>query len=218
MKRILFIGNSHTYFNDMIGMFMCMANEIKSIPNVEVTMLAHPYVNLDYHKDQPEVRFNILYGGYDYIVIQQGAHPFKGEKDLIDGAKAINEFIKETNGVPVAYMTWAQKDKPENQDEMTRAYVNMSKKINAILAPVGEVFKALRDEDIELYYKDGSHASKIGSYISAATILKAIFKCDLNNLPTTVNHNGKNICILEKNMMSIIKKNIESVFSKYAGK
>ena len=45
--RVLFIGNSHTYFNDMPHIFkqVCQENNI----DMEVTMLARGYKGLDYH-------------------------------------------------------------------------------------------------------------------------------------------------------------------------
>lgn len=211
MKKVLFIGNSHTYFNDMAGIFMCIANENEDVENVEVAMLAHPYVTLDYHKEQAEVRFNILYGNYDYVVIQQGAHPFKGEEELIENGKAINEFIKEAGATPVAYMTWAKKDEPENQEEMTKAYKNFAKEINGILAPVGEVFRELKEENIRVYHSDGGHASKIGSYVAAITLLKSMFNIDIDSLPSKVEYKGKVLCNIEGKAFNSVKNAVKNV-------
>ena len=66
--RVLFIGNSHTYYNDLPERFrqICVS---EGVP-VEVTMLAHGGKGLDFHRNEPEVRFNILYGNYDWVVLQ----------------------------------------------------------------------------------------------------------------------------------------------------
>lgn len=72
--RVLFIGNSHTYVNDMPELFAGMARE-KGIP-CEVTMIAHGGWFLHQHQKEPDVRFNILFGNYDYVVLQEHAHPF----------------------------------------------------------------------------------------------------------------------------------------------
>ena len=70
--KTLFIGNSHTYFNDMPAIFqkICRENGI----DMHVTMLTQGGMGLDYHAKQPEVRFNILFGGYDIVVLQHTAH------------------------------------------------------------------------------------------------------------------------------------------------
>ena len=75
--RILFIGNSHTYFNDMPALVAKMAQEEGE--KCEVTMIAHGGWFLEQHAKEEEVRFNILYGNYDYVVLQEHAHPFGPE-------------------------------------------------------------------------------------------------------------------------------------------
>ena len=73
MKKILFIGNSHTYFNDMAGMFAQLCAAHPDIGPVHIAQLTHGGVSLCWHRDEPEARFNIQYGGYDYVVLQQAA-------------------------------------------------------------------------------------------------------------------------------------------------
>ena len=65
--RILFIGNSHTYFNDMPIMVARRFREDGY--DCEVTMIAHGGWFLEQHAQEPEVRFNILYVHYDYVVL-----------------------------------------------------------------------------------------------------------------------------------------------------
>ena len=62
--RILFIGNSHTYFNDMPAMVAEKAR--KAGFDCEVTMIAHGgcCLGLIFRNG---CRFNILYGHYDYV-------------------------------------------------------------------------------------------------------------------------------------------------------
>ena len=187
-KRVLFIGNSHTYYNDMANMFKMLCKAQKNIPDTAVTMLASGGKTLDWHADQPETPFNILYGDYDFTVLQQAAHPFGGKEEMMHGVNRLNEWISKTDSKIVAYMTWAEKRFPENQERMSRAYEEMADELNCILAPVGRVWQSFRKEnpDIELYDKDGEHASKSGSFLAACTICKAIFKdkfsCDFSEI------------------------------------
>ena len=58
--NILFIGNSHTYYNDMPRLVKLRA--IEAGYNCQVTMLAHPNWFLSQHAEEPEARFNILHG------------------------------------------------------------------------------------------------------------------------------------------------------------
>ena len=111
MKKILFVGNSHTYFNDMPQMvrelFTCAGEPVSA------AMLTHGGKTLDWHFHQEQTRFNILYGEYDFVVLQQAAHPFDGYQALSDGVSAIRGLAE---GLPcqfVLYMTWAEKARPE---------------------------------------------------------------------------------------------------------
>ena len=58
--KILFIGNSHTYFNDMPIRVKRRFDEEGY--NCSVTMLAHPGWFLAQHVEDPEAKFNIIYG------------------------------------------------------------------------------------------------------------------------------------------------------------
>lgn len=172
--KVLFIGNSHTYFNDMPYIFklICQENNI----DVDVTMLAHGYKGLDFHKKEPEVRFNILYGGYDYIVLQDLQGGFD-EKSLNSSVDTIKTYIDKTDSKLVLYMPWTIKSEREKQQQMADAYINLAKRLSVLVAPVGLVWWEFKDihPEIELYFKDDKHASQIGSTLVAYTIYRTIF-------------------------------------------
>ena len=77
-------------------------------------------------------------------------------------------------------MTWAEKIHPENQQKMIDTYTKLSKESGALLAPIGVVWKEVRNKypDIELYYKDGEHASPYGDLLISAVMVKAISGCN----------------------------------------
>lgn len=117
--RILFIGNSHTYFNDMPAMVAEKAR--KAGFDCEVTMIAHGGWYLEQHVQEPDVRFNILYGHYDYVVLQEFSHPFGPEEKFFGAVRTLNQWIREAKSKPVIYMTWARKEEQEVQPRMTAA-------------------------------------------------------------------------------------------------
>ncbi len=172
--NILFIGNSHTYFNDMPLMVRHRADNEGF--NCRVTMLAHPGWFLSQHAEEPDVRFNILYGRYDYVVLQEHAHPFPPEEDFLNAAIALNQMIREAGSTPVIYECWAEKQKPENQDPMNKVHRHVADEINALLAPVGESWWVYQESwpDLEMYADDGKHASPAGSDFAAKYIWETI--------------------------------------------
>lgn len=185
--KVLFIGNSHTYFNDMPHLFSMMCRSGADI-DADVTMLAYSGRTLEWHeKEYFSVRFNLLYGNYDYCVIQQAAHPFPPEEETVPYAKQIIELCRTAGTVPVLYMTWAEKEKPENQQRMTDVYTNLAKETGVLLAPVGLIWQEVRrlHPDIELYYTDGEHASVYGDYLIAACFFAVIAHGNVRRLDST---------------------------------
>ena len=168
--KVLFIGNSHTFFNDMPALFASMCEELtKEKP--EVTMLSYGGRSLKWHYDEFfSVRFALEYGRYDYCVIQQQAHPFPGEEETAPYMEKLCAMCRAAGTEPVIYMTWAEKAKPGNEAPMSALYRKLAEKENALLAPVGEIFGRLNREhpEIDLYFRDGEHASPYGDYLIAA--------------------------------------------------
>ena len=147
----------------------------------EVTMLAYPGRSLRWHMAEEyfSERFNILYGQYDYCVIQEQAHPMTDEADTVMFASQIIDLCKKVNTVPVIFETWAEKIKPENQQEMNRRYRKLAEETGALLAPIGEVWTAAMAElpctpEADLYFRDGEHASAVGDYLIAMVLTKVM--------------------------------------------
>ena len=172
--RILFIGNRHTYFNDMPDMVARRFREEGF--DCEVTMIAHGGWYLEQHVKEPDVRFNILYGHYDYVVLQEHAHPFGPEEKFFEAARMLSQWIREAGSKPVIYMTWAKKEEEHEQAHMTEVHKAVAEENGALLAPVGENWWAYMRSwpQIEMYYEDGAHASAAGSDFAAKYIWETI--------------------------------------------
>ena len=171
---ILFIGNSHTYYNDMPLMVKQCAEDEDY--HCRVTMIAHGGWYLSQHAEEPEVRFNILYGGYDYVVLQEHAHPFGPEERFLNAAVSLNEMIRKAGSTPIIYECWSKKGEPEKQKEMVEAHKRVAAAIGALRAPVGENWWSYKKSwpDLELYAEDGAHASPSGSDFAAKYIWEEI--------------------------------------------
>ena len=180
MKKVLFIGNSHTYMNDMPELTRRMIEDTTG-ESCEVFMIAYSARPLKWHLEEEyfAVRFNILHGGYDYCVIQEQAHPMPPEKDTIRCMDRIIKLCKEAGTTPIVFETWAEKAKPENQAEMNRRYRAIAEQQGVLLAPIGEVWERVLNmlsdiPEADLYYRDGAHASAVGDYLVATVLTKVI--------------------------------------------
>jgi hypothetical protein len=173
--RILFIGNSHTYYNDMPELVASRAR--KCGYNCEVTMIAHPGWFLEQHTKEPDVRFNIRYGHYDYVVLQEHAHPFGPEEKFFSAVRILDGWIRESGARTVIYSTWARREEEFNQKQMNEAHRKIADEIGAILAPVGENWWTYKRTypNLEMYDTDGAHASEFGSDFAAKYIWESVY-------------------------------------------
>ena len=171
---VLFIGNSHTYYNDMP--LMVQRRAIGEGYDCRVVMIAHGGWFLAQHVEEPDVRFNILHGHYDYVVLQEHAHPFGPEEKFRNAAVRLCEWIREAGSTPVLFETWARKDEPEKQPEMNSVHERIAKETGALLAPVGLYWWGSMESrsDLEMYAEDGAHASPAGSDFAAKYIWEEI--------------------------------------------
>lgn len=171
--RILMIGNSLTFFNDMPHLLQEMLEE-RDIP-CEITMIAHSNWCLEQHTKEPDVRFNIKYGRYDYVVLQEYSHPFGPEARYYGAMRRLCGWIRRAGAVPVVYETCAPFAEPEAQEKITAACRFIAEETDALLAPVGELWAELAEEERKVfYYQDGHHPSKQGSRFAAEVLMETI--------------------------------------------
>ena len=175
--KILFVGNSHTYFNDMPKTFTDLCEKYTN-EHTDAFMLAYSGRDLKWHNEEYcSVRFNLLYGNYDYCLIQQLGHPFPGEEVTERDIKPIIELCRKVGCKPIIYESWAEKYRPEYQDIINMGYRNIARKYNEKLLPIGELFQSIikYHPEIELFHTDGEHASVIGDYMIALALLYLIY-------------------------------------------
>lgn len=194
--RILFIGNSYTYYNRMPAMFDSIAKSQKQL--VSITAITKGGEKLAGHLKNDKLRALLKKGGWNYVVIQdQSSMPAYPSAEVAattyKAAATLDSLIK--SGSPAAttvyYMTWGhkygcQKPKPgypliDNyqgmQMRLANSYLEMAYDNNGRCAPVGLAWKEIREKhpELVLYKPDCSHPSKLGSYLAANVIYTTIF-------------------------------------------
>ncbi len=169
--NVLFVGNSHSFFNDMVHTFARLW-QAGTGETIRPILLCHPGMGFSYHlREYFELRYNLLYGGFDYAVFQQKAHPFAGSDEECEAGKRLAELSRKGGVQPVFSLTWAEKRAPEHQAEMDEFHRRLCRETGALLSPVGSAWQALlaKEPDFPLYFADGEHASVYGDYLIALT-------------------------------------------------
>lgn len=171
--KLLFIGNSHTYYNSMPETVKRLLEATGQ--KTHVTMISEGGKSLSYHASRPDVPFNIRIGEYDAVIAQDHASGFDAGV-FREGARNLKDLCDRANTRFYLYMPWARRDNRTAQRPMTDAYHAFCRANNCLFAPAGEVFsRILMHEPPELLYReDGNHATPIGSYLAAVTIFYTV--------------------------------------------
>ena len=184
--NILFVGNSHTFFNDMPRTFARLW-EAQTGEKARSLMLCHGGKSFSWHlKEYFELRYDRLYGGFDFAVFQQCAHPFAGSAEEYEAGVRLAALARKGGVTPVFALTWAEKAHPEHQAEMNDFHRRLCAETGALLSPVGLVWQRLlaRDSDFPLYFADGEHASVYGDYLIAVTHCRLLSGKSVRDLPS----------------------------------
>src|SRR5262245_28467415 len=167
--KVLFIGNSYTYVNDLPATIAELAKAGKQRPLVHDRETPGG-CTLEKHWKDGKVVKKIHADKWDWVVLQEHSlRPLTNRELMFDYGEKLQGEIRAEKAKTLLYMTWARQDKPETQRGLTQAYVDLAGKLAARVAPVGAAWeKALQDDPkLVLHTKDKSHPSKTGTYLAA---------------------------------------------------
>ena len=194
--RLLFIGNSYTYYNDLPTMVYEIAKTQKK--KLSVKSITKGGERLRGHLKNEKVRKALTEEHWDFVILQeQSSDPARQSESVIaniyPAARELDSLIHvgSPEARTVFYMTWGHKygttHKIENypiaytyegmQERIKTTYLEMTYRNNATCAPVGMAWQCVREErpDYQLYNQDLSHPSPLGSYLAANVIYTTLF-------------------------------------------
>lgn len=188
--KLLFIGNSHTYYHAMP--YQCRALLAAHNIDADVTQIVAPGKSLQWHGTNPETIQALQYNAWDHVILQQATHPFAGTKPLLDGAKTLLQLMPAKPSTWL-YNTWCEQEIPRNQIKIDKAFASVSEKLRIPIIPVADVWHEVerRDPGHNLYDDDRRHAGRNGSYLTALCMTRAISGRSVQGLPAILKYQGK---------------------------
>lgn len=206
-KNVLFIGNSYTSVNNLPQLFADVAMSAGDTVFFDSNIPGG--YTLQGHSVNATSLAKIALGNWDYVVLQEQSQlpSFPNNQvatDVFPYAKLLDSIINVENvcSETVFYMTWGRKNGDASNciswppvctyvgmdSLLNLRYKMMADSNNAILSPVGAVWKYLRQNFplIDLYQTDESHPSLAGSYAAACCFYAALFRKD----PTFITFNS----------------------------
>ena len=193
MKKILFIGNSYTFFNNMPEeIFAPIARSAGY--EVEVSSITKGGERLSNHAKSDSVTGKKIEAAlastaYDAVILQeQSTLPIVDLDTVISAAKALDKKIKKSGAETFLYATYARKlghpflaehslTPKAMTERMFAAYNTIGEAIGAKVSPVVLAFGYIVENypEIELYNADKLHPSYVGSALAAMVIFCTVF-------------------------------------------
>lgn len=220
-RKVLFLGNSYTYVNDLPQIISELASNTGDLLIYDSNLIGG--YTLQDHLASTVTQNKILSNDWDYVVLQeQSQRPaFPVASSFFDGFSGLYNFIKQNKPCAqvTAFMTWGyQNGDSQNcpinpnvctytgmDDLIQERYMSFSNTFNSEVTPVGVVWRYIKENypSINLYQSDGSHPSLAGSYIAACCFYTSLFRKD----PTLITNNYG----LDATTASIIRNATKSI-------
>ena len=194
--RVLFVGNSYTYYNNLPELVAGLA--ASAGVKMEVRMVARGGATLEQTWEMDEVRQVLHDGKWDYVVLQEhsqlGNHYVDGVQQLgepdafWESVRMYDSEIRKVRAKTVLFLTWARKHDPSQQAALNYAYMTIAQDLGLMVAPAGMAWAKVREMEPELalHVGDGSHPTASGSYLSACVLADTILGKSLTNLPPRI--------------------------------
>lgn len=218
-KKILFIGNSYVYTNNLPLVLYNLA--LSNGDTIIYDSSAPGGYTFEQHTTNATSLSKINAQNWDYVVLQQQSQmpsfsPSQVQTETYPFAAQLNDLILANDSCTetVFFMTWGRKYGDASncaiypplctfegmQSRLRQSYVEMADDNQALVAPVGEAFKYARiaDSTINLYISDNSHPSVAGTYLAACTFYATIFETSPVGLAYNAGLNATQALLLQQ--------------------
>lgn len=191
LYEILFVGNSHTYMNDVPGLVAELAKAAGKA-QVRVTRVLKGGYDLEGHWNDGVAQQKIAETWFDFVVLQeQSTKPCENPASYYEYMQKFGKLSRDENAIPVGYLIWERKDSDSCQlSQLEKSCEQAIKDMQrgdglAEIAPVGPAWKAAMAErpDLVLHAQDGNHSTPVGAYLSACVFYALIHRESPIGLP-----------------------------------
>ena len=167
-KRVLFIGNSLTFWNQGVDVMLA-----KLVPGVETKRVAVGGATLETLWANDEAKLACA-DNWNVVVLQEDL-PETTQASFRRHAKLWCEHVRQYGAEPVFYAAWAYDRLPTFDDDAICAeHARAAEENNARIANVGAA-RTAGPEGLDLFDDDREHPSLAGTYLAACVIATTIY-------------------------------------------
>jgi hypothetical protein len=177
-RRILFIGNSYTFCNDLPRQLTMLAASARVERPIETVFTGNGGWTLEGHWGHPPCRALLDRGGWDEVVLQeQTRRPYEDTALYHDFARRFHGEIQRLGAKTILYLTWAPGLEPERQPELDASIGALGRELGVTVVAAGPAFALMRDRapKLRLYVpEDERHPSSQGTYLAACAFFATL--------------------------------------------
>jgi hypothetical protein len=210
-SRVLFIGNSYTFVNDLPGTFAILAKS--GSHRVETGMAAQAGWMLSDHIKSAETLNQINLQKWNFVVLQEQSQVPASIQvrtaQMYPAVRMLVSKIKKISATPILFITWAHRDgwienKMPTYENMQLAidigYLKIGQELKIQMAPVGYAWLKMQQQNpqLNLWQEDGSHPNEKGTYLAACVFYAVIYRQNPEGLTYTGNLSKVDARLLQK--------------------
>lgn len=185
-KRVLIIGNSYTFYNDLPNVLQALSKKTKCPLIVDShtagAMSLRGFLESPQHA---RARQLVETGNYDWLILQdQSQTPAYKPEETMDSVRRWAAIAKKHNTKVLLFLTWAHasneggKMRPlvDMQELTSTAYCKAGIENKVKVAPVGEAWARWyrKNPNKPLHLEDCSHPNPTGTYLAACVLHASI--------------------------------------------
>lgn len=194
-KRLLIIGNSYTFCNDLPALIQAIADADRQQMQVDSytagAMSLRGFLNSPQHRKGLSM---LEKGNYDYVLLQdQSQTPAYKPEETLDSVQRWSTLARKHGAKPVLFMTWAHAEQTGGKvrlltsmhEDTARTYCKAGIDSKARVAPVGEAWRRwyAKHPNAPLHTNDMSHPTPEGTYLAACVIYSTITGKSATSIP-----------------------------------
>jgi hypothetical protein len=182
-KRVLFIGNSFSYYNDSLhGHLRHLVFAADPGHEKDYVFRSSTISGAFLYQHSGDLPYELQDKRWDVVILQGNSRePILRDASKVErfrqAARGFDGLIKASGAKTVFFMTWAYQGKPEMTGPLAQGYESIANDLDDLVVPVGLAFQRSLEERpaLVLHFKDHMHPSLAGTYLAACTFYAALY-------------------------------------------
>ena len=181
--QVLFIGNSHTNYNNGVSFYLQgFLTQIELPYNPVVEKITVDGSTMSQHAQDATTLAKMAEREWDIMVFQENT--FVAANNPVEATVGMQELrfkIPNSTTRLFLFMTWAYEAEPAMLSAIKTTYETTAPLVSGTIVPVGLAFQEILNDPgntLTLYNPDGIHPSVEGTFLASAMFYAAIYEKD----------------------------------------